>query len=112
MQSLNISNFEELQQSFPKEAQLLQTLVTKSVSDVEHHFADLEGIKKAELATEQSVELLQKTYDGIDLFANFPAPVDYLVKEVLIPLIPGMVDEIVALFNKTEVFARNQKGVA
>ncbi|MEZ0374920.1 MAG: hypothetical protein ACAI44_37890 [Candidatus Sericytochromatia bacterium] len=105
-------NLEELQQMYPTHAAALQALVTKAVSSTEHHLADAPGAKKKELAQQQAIDLLEKTYDGAAMvFPGLGGPVAFLAKECLIPLIPGLIDWVVSLFNQTGVFAQGQKGV-
>jgi hypothetical protein len=103
-------NFQDLQARFPAEAALLQTVVTTAVKEVEHHMADLPGDKKKELAEQQAIELLQKVYDGVDMWLDFKPYEDFLAKECLIPLIPKAIDGIVALFNQIGTFLKGLSG--
>lgn len=97
--------FEELASQHPKEAALLQTVVTQAVKDVEHHLGDLPGEKKAQLAQDQAIDMLRKVYAGADMWFGFNPAVDFLVVECLIPLIPKAIDGVVKMFNGTGVFA-------
>ena len=112
MTDTNPSTIEELQAQFPQQAAVLQSLVTKAVSSTEHHLADATSDKKKELAKAQAIDLLEKTYNGAAMvFPVLGGPVGYLSKEVLIPLIPDLIDWIVSLFNQTGVFGKDQQGV-
>lgn len=107
------TNFEDLQKQFPQQAAVLQSLVTKAVSSTEHHLADAAGDKKKELAKVQAIDLLEKTYDGVAMvIPAMNGPVAFLAKEVLIPLIPDLIDWVVDLFNQTGVFGNSQQGVS
>lgn len=106
-----VDNFQELQQKYPEVAQAVQTAATKAVLDVEHHLGDLPGKEKADKARQQTIEILKKTYAGADMVFNFPAPVDYLVNEALIPLLPGLINWIVDLFNGGGEFHHGAGGV-
>lgn len=106
-----VNNFQELQQQYPELAQAVQTAATKAVLDVEHHLGDLPGSDKAEKARQQTIEILKKTYAGADMVFNFPAPVDFLINEALIPLLPGLIDWIVGLFNGGGEFEHGAGGV-
>lgn len=105
-------SFTELAKSNPKEAALLQTVVTAAVKNVEHHLGDLPAEEKKKKAEAEAIDMLRKVYDGVDLFFNLHPAVDFLAKECLIPLIPGAIDGIVALFNKTGEFDHSAQGVA
>lgn len=105
-------DYEQLQQQYPKEAQILQTVVTRSVLDVEHHNGDLPGAQKAKMAEEQAVDLLNKALDG----ASLALPIDPGVKALLrclIPLIPGLINGTVELFHQIGEFVKGgAKGVS
>lgn len=100
-----IKSLEDLEKIAPEAASVLKSMVTNSAKDVEHHFNDLPGDKKKELAQKQTEELLRKTYAFADLALNLPPLVD-LAADILLPLIPDAIDWAVDLLNKTRIFGK------
>jgi hypothetical protein len=86
----------------PAEASLLQTAVATAVQQVEQD--QLSGPEKKAAAEKLTLEILNRVYDGVDLFLNLHPAVDFIAKDFLIPLIPKAIDGIVALFNQTGIF--------
>ena len=96
---------EQLEKLAPEAASILKSIVTSSAKEVEHHFNDLSGEKKKELAQQQTEELLKRTYAFADLALNLP-PLADLAADFLIPLIPDAIDWAVEMLNKTGIFGK------
>lgn len=103
--------FSEFNLKYPQASAALQSLATAAVVEVEHHLGDSSGRDKSELARRHVIEMLRKSYDAADVFFDFPGPVDQLVKEVAIPLLPGLIDWVVGLFNSNGQFQHGAGGV-
>lgn len=104
------TTLKELQDQYPREAQLLSSLATAAAKDIENQLGDLPGEEKKKLAEKQTIDLLRRVYDGSDMFFNFHPAIDMLTKECLIPLIPDLLDAIVGLFNSIVHFDKNAGG--
>lgn len=97
-----MNNFQELQNKYPQAAEAIKEVAEQAVLKAEATGAD--GPEKAEAARDAIIETMKATYDGADMFFDFPGPVDYLVKNALIPMLPGLIDWVVDLFNQNGVF--------
>ena len=95
----------------PRLAALIQTQATKSVLDTEHHLGDLDGTKKLELATNQTVEGIQNVIRAGSPFFGSYAPAALAVAELL-PHIVNAIKGIVDWFNATGDFQHKAAGVA
>lgn len=95
----------------PREAALIQTHATKSVLDAEHHLGDMDGDKKLKLATDQTVDGIQKVIRSGSPFFGSYAPAALAVAELL-PYIVDAIKGIVDWFNATGEFQHKAQGVA
>lgn len=98
-------NFQDIAKQVPEATALLQTLTTQAVIETEITMQDSTGEEKKKAAEEKVVKVLQQVYGAADLWFGFPAIVDKLAIDVLIPLIPGAIDGIVRMFNGTGIFS-------
>lgn len=88
----------------PQRALAIQTFATSAAKDMEHHMADLPGEKKKELVTQQILDYIavgRLIYDGVDLFANIPGPLDTYIKD---QVIPWAVEMAVKALNDSGIF--------
>jgi hypothetical protein len=104
IQQLHAADYSKFAAAHPSEAALLQTAVTHAVQTIEHGAAGVNGAEKKARAEALVIEILNRVYDGADMFLNLHPGVDFIAKELLIPYIPKAIDGIVALFNGVGVF--------
>lgn len=88
--------FEDLQKASPEAAQLVRSELEKQIVDVQQTMPGASGKDK-------QIQALKQAYDALDLLINAPGPVDFLVKELLIPALPDLIDYLVAELKKAGV---------
>lgn len=94
---------EDLENLNPEAASVLKSMTTAAAREVEHHWSDLTGPTKKDLAQNQVEKMLMEMYKSADKAFDFP-PLADLAAEALIPLIPAAIDWAVELLNKTGIF--------
>lgn len=85
----------------PEVAAKLEDTVKDHVKQAEHMLDGAPGDAKQQQAFTSALAAI---YDGADLFFGFAGPIDILVKNVIIPALPGLIDSAVAWFNESGLF--------
>lgn len=92
----DMNQLNQLEQSKPEAAGMIKAIVFDKVKEVEKTMGDAAG-------REKQIAALQMTYDALDLLIGAPGPVDLLVKNFVIPALPGFIDWAVAELKKAGV---------
>lgn len=101
-----MAEWEKLKSEHPELAGRLETEIKHHVRQTEQGFDGAPGDTKQQAAFTSALAAI---YDGADIFFGFPGPVDLLIKQVLIPALPTLIDGAVAWFHEQGIFqkARN-----
>ena len=87
-----MNNFLEFKDEKPEDAAAIHGMVIQSVKQAKAEYPDVsEDAEKRALAL---------AYDGLDLLLNFPGPVDYIVKDLVIPMLPDLIKWAMEELNK------------
>lgn len=77
------SNFLTLKDERPEDAAAVHGVIIQSVKQ-----AKQENPSDDDAAEKRALTL---AYEGLDLLLGFPGPVDYIVKDLVIPMLPGLI---------------------
>jgi len=90
----------------PEVAERLENTVKDHVKHAEHSLDGAPGEAKQQQAFTAALAAI---YDGADLFLGFAGPIDILVKNVIIPALPSLINSAVTWFNDTGLFGNSTK---
>jgi hypothetical protein len=86
----------------PEKAAAVQTALTQIAKEVEDKNPHAESDAKEAAA-------LKKAYDALDLLINAPGPVDFVVKDLVIPHLPAFFRWVTEELHKLGVFGPHKK---
>ena len=95
--------FQQFKAEHPELAQAVEEEVKKTVLSAEQKLGAHQGEAKQQEALSACLSTL---YDGADIFFGFPGPVDLLLKQIVIPAIPDLIDYAVDWFHLSGVFGK------
>jgi hypothetical protein len=106
----SFDSYEAFRATFPDIAAQVEDQVKTHVQAAETALGAKQGESKKIFATEAAEQTFtaaaQGVYDAVDFFAGFPGPIDALVKQVVLPALPDLIDGAVAWFHSTGLFAK------
>lgn len=100
-----MSLFEGFSQLPEAQAVAVQTALTQVATQVENA-QELPTPEEGQNAKEAAA--LKMAYDALDLLINAPGPVDWAVKEVVIPQLPAFFKWVAEQLHNLGVFKRGQ----
>jgi hypothetical protein len=98
-----LAAFEQFKAEYPGVALAVEEEIKRHVQSAEQRIGAHHGETKQQDALTNCLTTL---YDGADIFFGFPGPVDALLKTIVIPAIPGLIDGAAAWFHSQGIFSK------